>query len=121
METLVIGQNLLNAFMCVYCKSSFDENIRMTYLLSALGGEAKKTIEAVRTCSLFYTSALKTLKKEFEKTLPVAHLSLKSMFNKPKIKPNDRSALREFQQQIKLSITWLSSVEYKRYFIRTIS
>ena len=99
--------------MYVYCKSSFNENIRMTYLLSALDGEAKKAIEAVRTCSLFYASALKTLKKEFEKTLLVAHLRLKSMFNKPQIKPNDRSALREFHQQIKLSITWLSSVEYK--------
>ena len=43
------------------------------------------------------------------------------MFNKPKIKPNDRSPLREFQRQIKLSITWLSSVEYKRYFIHTIA
>ena len=42
METLVIGQNLLNTFMRVYCKSSFDENIKMTYILSALGGEAKK-------------------------------------------------------------------------------
>ena len=96
----------------VHCKSSFDDNIRMTYLLSVLDGEAKKAIEAVGTCGLFYASALKTLKREFGNTLLVSHLRLKSMFNKPQIKANDRSALREFHQQIKLNITWLSSLGY---------
>ena len=91
----------------VHCKSSFDDNIRMTYLLSVLDGEAKKAIEAVGTCGLFYASALKTLKREFGNTLLVSHLRLKSMFNKPQIKANDRSALPEFHQQIKLNITWL--------------
>ena len=37
----------------VHCKSSFDVNIRMTYLLSVLDGEAKKAIEAIGTCGLF--------------------------------------------------------------------
>ena len=82
----------------VHCKSSFDDNIRMSYLLSVSDGEAKKAIEAVRTCGLFYASALKTLKREFGNTLLVSHLCLKSMFNKPQIKANDRSALREFHQ-----------------------
>ena len=85
----------------------------MTNLLSVLDGEAKKAIEAVRTCGLFYASSLKILKREFGNTLQVAHLSLKSMFNRPQIKPNERSALREFHQQIKLNITWLSSLGYK--------
>ena len=40
-------------YMHVHCKSSLDDNIRMTYLLSILDGEAKKAIEAVRTCILF--------------------------------------------------------------------
>ena len=96
----------------VHCKSSFDDNIRMTYLLSVLDGEAKKAIEAVGTCGLFYVSALKTLKREFRNTLLVSHLRLKSMFKKPQIKANDRSPLLEFCQQIKLNITWLSSLEY---------
>ena len=65
----------------VHCKSSFYDNIRMTYLLSVLGGEVKKAIEAVGTCGLFYVSALKTLKREFGNTLLVSHLRLKSMFN----------------------------------------
>ena len=36
------------------------------------------------------------------------------MFNKPRIKLNDRSALREFHQQIKLNTTWLSSLGYNK-------
>ena len=96
----------------LHCKSSFDDNIRMTYVLSVLDGEVKKAIEAFGTCGLFYASALKTLKREFGNTLLVSHLSLKSMFNKLQIKANDRSDLREFHQQIKLKITWLSSLGY---------
>ena len=95
----------------VHCKSSFVDNIKMIYLLNALDGKAKKAIEAVGTCGLFYASAFKTLKREFGNTLLVSHLRL-SMFNKPQIKANDRSALQEFHQHIKLNITWLSSLGY---------
>ena len=51
--------------------------------------------------------------KGIRKHPTVAHLSLKSMFNKPQTKPNDRSVLRECHQQIKLNITWLPSLGYK--------
>ena len=94
-------------------KSSFDDNITMTYLLSALDGQAKKAIEVVGACGLFYANPLKTFKRECGNTLIVLSIRLKSMFNKPKIKPNDRLALREFHHQIKLNITWLSSLGYK--------
>ena len=97
----------------VHCKSSFDDSMRMTYLISAVDGEAKRTIEAVGTSGLFYASVLKTLKREFGNNLLVAHLHLKSMLDKPQIKPNDRAALREFHQQIKLNLTWLSSLDYE--------
>ena len=63
---------------------------------------------------MFYASASKILKKEFGDTLLVTHLRLKPMFNKPQMKPNNRSALQEFHQQIKLNITWLSLLGYKR-------
>ena len=99
-------------YMRVNCKSSLDNNIRMTYLLIVLDGEAKKAIEAVRARGLFYTSALKTLKREFGNTLLVAHLRLKSVFNEPQIKPSDSLALQEFHEHIKLSITWLLSLGY---------
>ena len=71
----------------VHCKSSFDDSMRTTCLISATDREAKRAIEAVDTSGLFYTSALKTLKREFENTLLVAHLCLKSMLAKPQIKP----------------------------------
>ena len=77
----------------------------MTYLISAVNGEAKRAIEAVGTRGLFYASALKMLKRKFGNTLLVAHLRLKSMLNIPQIKPNDRAVLREFHQQIKLNLT----------------
>ena len=35
------------------------------------------------------------------------------MLDKPQIKPNDYATLREFHQQIKLNLTWLSSLDYE--------
>ena len=49
--------------MRLHCKTSFDDNIRMTYLLSVLDGEAKEAIEAVGTCGLFYASAFENTEK----------------------------------------------------------
>ena len=41
---LVIGQNLLNAFMRAHiAKFSFDINIRMTYLFSTIDSDATKS------------------------------------------------------------------------------
>ena len=44
-------------------KSSFKDNIRSTYLLSALGKEAKQAVQVVGTCILFYCGGKKTLEK----------------------------------------------------------
>ena len=44
---------------------------------------------------------------------PSRNLRLKSMFDKPQIKPNNGPALQEFHQQIKLNITWFSRLGYK--------
>ena len=49
---LVTGQGLLNVFR-VHCKSSFDNNMRMTYLISTVDGEAKKAIEPVDKVAYF--------------------------------------------------------------------
>ena len=85
----------------VHRESSFDDNIRMTYLLSGFDSEAEKAIEAVETCVLFYASALKTLKKEFWNTLLVAHLHLKSVFNEPQIKSNNDQLYGNFTKTLK--------------------
>ena len=52
----------------------------MAYLLSEIDSKAENALEVVGTCSLFYPSALKTLKRNFGNTLVVAHLRLKSVF-----------------------------------------
>jgi len=84
----------------------------MERLISILKGEAKKSIESFGTSSLFYASALKSLKRDFGNNFVIAHLKLKTIFDKPQIKFNDREALRDFHQEIKCSITWLSSIGY---------
>ena len=61
---------------------------------------------------MFYTSALKSLKRDFGDPLVVTHLKLKSGFDKPQIKSGDRIALREFQQSLKCVITWLETMGY---------
>ena len=35
------------------------------------------------------------------------------MLDKPQIKPNNRATLQEFDQQIKLNLTWLLSLGYE--------
>ena len=92
----------------VHSKFSFDDSVTMIYLISTVDGEAKGAIEAVGTSDVFYASALKRLKREFGNTLLVTRLRLKLILDKPQIKPNDRAALREFHQQRKSNLTWLS-------------
>ena len=50
----------------VPCKSSFDDNIRMTHLVSVLDGEAKKAIETVGTCCLFFRECFENTGKTIE-------------------------------------------------------
>ena len=70
--------------------------MRMERLLSVLKGEAKNSIISIGTNELLYASTLKSLKTDFGDHLVVAHLKLKSVFDKPQIKYGDRIALREF-------------------------
>ena len=70
--------------------------MRMERLLSVLKGEAKNSIISIGTNELLYASTLKSLKTDFGDPLVVAHLKLKSVFDKPQIKSGDRIALREF-------------------------
>ena len=51
-------------FSRVHQKSSFDDNLRMLRLISVLVGEAKRIVAAIGLNGIFYTTALKTLKKE---------------------------------------------------------
>ena len=68
----------------------------MERLLSVLKGEAKNSIISIGTNESLYASTLKSLKIDFGDPLVVAHLKLKSVFDKPQIKSGDRIALRKF-------------------------
>ena len=41
---------------------TFDDNMRMTRLLSVLDGETKKAVETIDTSGIYYATSLKTLK-----------------------------------------------------------
>ena len=85
----------------------------MERLISVLRGDVKREIESIRTNSMFYATALKTLKREYGNPLCiVSHLKLKKLFNQPQIKNQDRTALHKYQHQLKCSNTWFLSMGY---------
>ena len=86
--------------------------MRMERLLSVFKREAKNSIISIGTNELFYTSARKSLKRDFGDPLVVTHLKLKSVFDKPQRKSGDRIALRKFQQSLKCFLTWLETMGY---------
>ena len=102
-----------NFFTRVHSKQTFDENTRMIRLISALDGEAKRTVEAIGCNKIFYATALKTLKRDFGNPLIVAHSRLSSVFDNPQIKAYDKIGLRQFHQQLKCNNSWLLSMGYK--------
>ena len=97
----------------MHCKKTFDNNMRMSRLLSLLDSEAKEAVETIGTSGIFYAAALKTLKWDLESPLSILHFRQKNLFDKPQIWANDGITLQQFHQQLKLTVTWLMSVGYK--------
>ena len=87
--------------------------MQMTRLLSVLDSEAKKAVETIGTSGIFFATALKTLKRDFGSPLLISHFRLRNLFDKAQIRANDRITLRQFHQELELTITWLMSVGYK--------
>ena len=85
----------------------------MLKLISVLDGEAKRVIAAIGSNGIFYTTALKTWKKNFGDPLLVALLKIKAVFDRPQIKINDRIGLRNFHQHLKICNSWLCSIGYE--------
>ena len=102
-----------NLFRRVYLKRVFVNNTRRIRLQSVLDGETKCIVEAIGCNKIFFTAALKTLKRDFGNPLIVSHSRLCSVFDKAQIKTNDRLGLRQFQQQLKCNNSWLLSLGYK--------
>ena len=95
-----------------HTKPTFNDTMRMERLISVLRGEVKKEIESIGINSMFYATAIKTLKREYENPLLVSHPKLKKLFDQPQIKNQDRTALREYQHQLKCNNTWFLSMGY---------
>ena len=94
-------------------KVSFNDSMRMERLLSALEGEARKSVGSIGCEGIFYATALKSLKRDFGNPVLVSHLKIKSIFDQPQIKPNDKIRLRKYHQQVKITNTWLLSMGYE--------
>ena len=113
METLISSQGLLNVFT--------RKSILNLLLIIVWEWRTSSTLNQqgnrIRWYKwLIFASTLKILRHEFGNTLSVAQLHLKSMFDKPQIKSNQRAVLWEFHQQIKLiNLTWLLSFGYKTH------
>ena len=84
----------------------------MERVLNVLDGEAKQTVQSVGQNGIFYASVLKTLKRDFGNSTVVSYLELKALFDLPQLNPQDKLAIRSFQQQLKATIIWLSSMGY---------
>ena len=97
----------------VHFKVTFDDNMRMDRLMSVLEGDAKRSVESIGSNGLFYAIALKTLKRDFGNPIFVSHLKLKSVLDLPQITSSDRTAIRRYHQQLKVTITWLQSMGYE--------
>ena len=65
--------------------------MRMERLISVLRQEVKKEIESIGINSMFYATALKTLKREYGNPLLVSNLKLKKLFEQPQLKNKSRS------------------------------
>ena len=89
----------------------------MQRLLSVLEGEAKRSVEAIGHNGIFYTTALKSLKRDLDNPVIVSQLKIQFLLEQPQIKPNNKVILRHCHQQVKITNIWLLSMGYKTLII----
>ena len=70
-------------------------------------------METIGASSIFYATALKTLKRDFGSPLLISQFRLKNLLDKPQIRANGTINLRQFHEELKLINIWLMSVGYK--------
>ena len=93
--------------------AAVDNNLKMDALLSVLDRDARHSIQSVRYSRIFYATALKALICDYGNTIILSHLRIKSLLEFPPIKSNDRIAVRNFHQTLKITTTWLKSRGYE--------
>ena len=84
--------------------------MRMERLISVLEGEAKVSVEPIGCNGIFYGTALKSLTRDFGNHVLVSHLKIKWPLEQLQLKPNNKTGLWHYPQQIKTTNTWLISV-----------
>ena len=84
----------------------------MEHLLSVLEGDAKWVVSAIGRNGLLYATALKTLKREFGNPEAVFFLKLKAVLDQSQMQTDDQKGLKQFHQQLKTVIPWLTSMVY---------
>ena len=77
----------------VHRKITFNDNMRMTRLLSVLDGDAKKAAFSIGGNGIFYATALKTLKRDFGNLILVSQKRLSQLFNRKPISSKDKVSL----------------------------
>ena len=96
-----------NFYSKVHRMASCDNNLKMDQFLSLLNGDAERLIQLIGSSAFFYSTILKALKCDYGNPITVSHLRVKSHFELPSIKNNDRIALLNFHQKLRMTITWL--------------
>ena len=71
--------------------------------------KAKRIVEAIGKNGIFYASALKHIKMEFQNPHAVAHLKLN---DHPQISIYDSKRIRHFHRKMKGTVSWLKPMGY---------
>ena len=69
-------------------------------------------VEFIWQSGIFYPTVLKCLKRDYGNRTVVSNLKPKKLFNQPQFARKNKPAIRSFQQQLKTTVTWLSSMGY---------
>ena len=78
---------------------SFDNNLKMDHSLSIIDEQGKHSMQSIGSSGTFCAVALKALKRDYGIPIIISHLRVKSLFEFPPIKTNDKIALRNFHQK----------------------
>ena len=95
-QSLRMAEVISNFRNRIHEKVSFNDSMRMECLLSALEGEAKKSVESIGCKGTLYATALKSLKRDVGNPVLVSHVKIKSIFDQPQINSNDKIGLRKY-------------------------
>ena len=93
-----------NFYSRVHQIASFDNNLKMDSLLNVTDGDTKRSIQSIGSSGILYVAPLKALKRDYGNPIIVSHLHVKSLFEFPPIKNNDRIGLPNSHPKLRITI-----------------